>query len=185
VELSHDFRLDYREAAERWSRYPAVTDFGIDPDDLRRLARVVEENNLSELRYEEGELRVTLRTATYATNYRAAPLAAVAAPVAPLEIGTADTAVETLEEDAEDDSELLAIAAPLMGVYYRSPAPGEPPFLEIGDTVEVGQVIGLIEAMKVFSEVPSEVAGRVRDFPTRNGALVQPGDPLVLLEPNE
>jgi acetyl-CoA carboxylase biotin carboxyl carrier protein len=69
-----------------------------------------------------------------------------------------------------------------MGVFYRSPDRDAPPFIEVGDMVEVGQVVGLIEAMKVFSEVPSEVAGRVLEIPARSGTLVQPGDPLVILE---
>ena len=69
-----------------------------------------------------------------------------------------------------------------MGVFYRSPAPGEPPFVEPGDTVEVGQPVGMIEAMKVFSEVLAEQGGRVRRIVADNGALVQPGDPLVELE---
>lgn len=162
-----------------------MTDFGISPDDLRRLARLVEENGLSELRYEEGDLRVTLRTATYATHYRAAALPAVMANPAALPVDESEMTAAFSDEpsEEEDTANLLRVEAPLMGVFYRSPAPGEPPFFEIGDTIEAGQVIGLIEAMKVFSEVPSEVAGRVRDFPARNGALVQPGDPLVILEP--
>jgi acetyl-CoA carboxylase biotin carboxyl carrier protein len=162
-----------------------VSDFGISPDDLRRLARLVEESGLSELRYEEGDLRVTLRTATYATHYRAASPLAVAVPPAlsaPAEPDETTVPVD-IAADEDEASDLLRVEAPLMGMFYRSPAPGEPPFFEVGDTVEAGQVIGIIEAMKVFSEVPSEVAGRIREFPARNGALVQPGDPLVILEP--
>jgi acetyl-CoA carboxylase biotin carboxyl carrier protein len=69
-----------------------------------------------------------------------------------------------------------------MGVFYRAPAPGEPSFIEVGDIIEVGQPIGMIEAMKVFSEVLAEMAGTVLEIPAKNGALVQPGDALVLLE---
>lgn len=165
---------------------------GFSPDDLRRLARLVEENNLSELRYEEGDLRVTLRTAAFT---RPAYLPAVpptpqsaAAPFA--EGGQEEFLFEDEDEagasrgPAPEDANLVRIEAPVMGVFYRSPAPNEPPFVEIGDPVEVGQIIGMIEAMKVFSEVPTEVAGVIRDIPGRNGALVQPGDPLVILEPD-
>jgi acetyl-CoA carboxylase biotin carboxyl carrier protein len=74
------------------------------------------------------------------------------------------------------------IEAPVMGVFYRSPAPGEPPFVDVGDTVESGQPVGMIEAMKVFSEVLCEVTGRVIDIPAKNGALVQPGERLVVVE---
>jgi len=70
-----------------------------------------------------------------------------------------------------------------MGIFYRAPAPGASAFVEIGDIVEVGQPIGMIEAMKTFSEVLSETAGTVLSIPAENGKLVQPGEPLVVLEP--
>jgi biotin carboxyl carrier protein len=167
-----------------------VTDFGISPEDVRRLAQLVEKNGLSELRYEEGDLRITLRTAAF--YRRAAP------PVPPATTRAADATPEDAlgapdpeEEEADagdgafsslDADDLLRVEAPLMGVFYRSPDRDAPPFIEVGDMVEVGQVVGLIEAMKVFSEVPSEVAGRVLEIPARSGTLVQPGDPLVILE---
>ena len=174
-----------------------MSDFGISPEDLRRLARLVEENGLSELRYEEGDLRVTLRTAAYARP--SGPAAAPPSLPAPLINPDAEWAVSSgnLSAEAENgagdypataevgEENLLRIEAPVMGVFYRSPAPGEPSFVDIGDTVEIGQPVGIIEAMKVFSEVLSEVAGRVVDVPAKSGALVQPGDVLVLLEEEE
>lgn len=74
------------------------------------------------------------------------------------------------------------ISAPIMGVYYRSPSPGEPPFVEVGDHVSVGDPIGTIEAMKVFSEVITEVAGVVVAIPAENGKLVHAGDSLIVVE---
>jgi acetyl-CoA carboxylase biotin carboxyl carrier protein len=74
------------------------------------------------------------------------------------------------------------VRAPIMGVYYRSPSPGEPVFVEIGDHVAVGDPIGTIEAMKVFSEVISEVAGVIIAIPAENGKLVHSGDSLVVIE---
>jgi acetyl-CoA carboxylase biotin carboxyl carrier protein len=70
-----------------------------------------------------------------------------------------------------------------MGVFYRSSSPDSPPLVDVGDVVEVGQAVGLIEAMKVFSEVKAEVAGRVVAIVAENRQLVQPGDPLLLLAP--
>ena len=74
------------------------------------------------------------------------------------------------------------VKAPIMGVYYRSPSPGEPAFVEVGDHVAVGDPIGTIEAMKVFSEVISEVAGVIVAIPAENGKLVISGDSLVVIE---
>lgn len=74
------------------------------------------------------------------------------------------------------------VVAPIMGVYYRSPSPGEPPFVEIGDHVSAGDPIGTIEAMKVFSEVISEVSGVIVAIPAENGKLVHAGDSLIVVE---
>ena len=166
-----------------------VTDFGISSDDLQRLARLVEENGLSELRYEEGDLRITLRTTSFsrpsAVTYAVSDTASVCA--APEGF---DTEWEDSPFSADGNADgtpgsatpRVRIEAPVMGVFYRSPAPGEPSFIEVGDIIEVGQPIGMIEAMKVFSEVLAESAGTVFEIPAKNGALVQPGDALVVLE---
>ena len=71
----------------------------------------------------------------------------------------------------------------MVGVFYQSPSPEDPPFVMVGDLVKVGQPIGLIEAMKVYSEVPSEVAGRVMEMPVESGKLVQQGQALIYVEP--
>jgi len=75
------------------------------------------------------------------------------------------------------------IIAPLTGVYYATPSPEEPPFVAVGDVVGVGQVVALIEAMKVFNEVQAEVAGRVTTIVAGNGNVVQKGDVLLRIEP--
>lgn len=74
------------------------------------------------------------------------------------------------------------VVAPIMGVYYRSASPAEPPFVDIGDHVSAGDPIGTIEAMKVFSEVISEVSGVVVAIPAQNGTLVHAGDSLIVIE---
>lgn len=74
------------------------------------------------------------------------------------------------------------ITTPMMGVFYSSPSPGAPPFVNEGDTVTAGQVVGLIEAMKVFNEITSAVSGTVVAVVAKSGDLVQPGDTLVLIQ---
>lgn len=96
--------------------------------------------------------------------------------VQPLAINSAKS--PTVREDHSQP-----VAAPLTGVYYSSPAPTSPSFVNLGDTVAVGQVVALIEAMKVFNEIQSEVAGRVVALPAKNGDVVQKGQALLKVEP--
>jgi len=77
----------------------------------------------------------------------------------------------------------VAVFAPLTGVYYAAPSPTSPPFVAVGDLVEVGQAVALVEAMKVFNEIQAEVAGRVTALVATNGNVVQKGDVLMRIEP--
>ena len=80
----------------------------------------------------------------------------------------------------EDHS--VAIVAPLTGVYYSAPSPSSPAFVSTGDVVQVGQVVALVEAMKVFNEIQAEVSGRVVALVATNGDVVQKGDALIRVE---
>ena len=93
-------------------------------------------------------------------------------PIAP------GTAARATKEDRG-----VAITAPLTGVFYSAPSPASPPFINLGDVVHVGQVVALIEAMKVFNEIQAEVAGRVIATVATNGDVVQKGDVLIKVEP--
>jgi acetyl-CoA carboxylase biotin carboxyl carrier protein len=77
----------------------------------------------------------------------------------------------------------VAIAAPLTGVFYSSPSPSSPPFAQLGETVQAGQVVCIVEAMKVFNEIKSEISGVVSAMIASNGQLVQKGDPLIRVKP--
>jgi acetyl-CoA carboxylase biotin carboxyl carrier protein len=156
----------------------------ITPEELKRLVTLVEENGLTELRYEEGDLKVTLRTGEYIRSQ-----AVVTAPSAPVALVTAersddDTATVELPTIDEAPTNLVRIEAPIMGVFYRTPSPDDPPFVEVGDIVTKGQVVGLIEAMKTFNNIESEFSGRVVEIAAANRALVQPGDALILIDPS-
>lgn len=157
--------------------------FSVTPEEIRGLVRLVEDNGLSELFYESGDVKIVLRTAAFRPAPTLSPV------VSPLGLPSPSPSEEMDFEDEEvtsepvvDESRLHRIDAPIMGVFYRAATQDAPPFVEVGDQVDEGQVIGLIEAMKVFSEVPSPVTGRIIEIPAKNGALVQPGDTLILLE---
>ncbi|MCX6360804.1 MAG: acetyl-CoA carboxylase biotin carboxyl carrier protein [Armatimonadetes bacterium] len=135
---------------------------GFELSHVERLIGLVEKCGLSELRITQGDRSIRIKGGS--------------APSAPAG-RQADVAAAPLALDG------VAVASPMVGVYYRSPGPEQPPFIEVGDHVEVGQTVGLIEAMKVFSEVPAEVAGTVVAIPAENGQLVKPGDALVVVAP--
>lgn len=90
-------------------------------------------------------------------------------------------AAPTPARAAEEQS--MAVAAPLTGLYYSAPSPTSPPFVSVGDMIHVGQVVALIEAMKVFNEIQSEVSGRVVKILATNGAVVQKGEALMRVVP--
>lgn len=73
------------------------------------------------------------------------------------------------------------IVSPLPGVFYRKPGPGKPPFANEGDTIEVGQTVGIIEIMKQFTEIQSDVAGTLDSFKVDEGEMVNPGDTIIVI----
>lgn len=151
----------------------------IDHDKIKKLISLVEQNGLTELAVEEEGLSITIRA-----EAAVAPQV-VAMPVTGVAIGVecpAGEVIEAMSLEAADESHLFRIESPMTGVFYRTPAPDQPDYVEIGDAIEVGQTIGLIEAMKVFSEVPSEVAGRIVEITAAGGNLVQAGDVLVIVD---
>jgi acetyl-CoA carboxylase biotin carboxyl carrier protein len=86
-------------------------------------------------------------------------------------------------ESAAPAEQGVAIVAPLTGVFYAAPSPTSSPFVQVGDTVQVGQVVCIVEAMKVFNEITSEVSGTVMAMPAQAGQLVHQGDVLIRVQP--
>jgi acetyl-CoA carboxylase biotin carboxyl carrier protein len=153
-----------------------VTEIDSSPETVRRLVALVADNGLTELTVDLDGLTVTVKAEPDA-----------AAPAGPVSVYTQPTASSqapvTVTPRTARPSTVVALESPMVGVFYRSPSPEDPPFIHVGDIIRVGQAIGLIEAMKVFSEVPAEAAGRVTEIPAESGKLVQQGQPLVYIEP--
>lgn len=154
----------------------------VDLKQVKELVKLVEEHNLAELTVEEHGVTITVKGAVEPQTYITHVPQMVVVPDAAHEAHE-EPAVEHVEEEAVDTS-LLTIEAPMVGVFYKAQSPDTPPFVEVGDVIEIGQTIGLIEAMKVFSEIPSEIAGEVVEIPAENGKLVQQGQPLIVIRPN-
>jgi acetyl-CoA carboxylase biotin carboxyl carrier protein len=158
----------------------------IDIDQIGKLLQVVEAHGLAELTVEEGDLTITIKGSAAPPTYN--PTLTKEAPEV-LDSGTLEVAPEEWTDEAagapEPEENIVDIVAPLVGVFYRAPAPDAPPFVEVGDHIEVGTEVGLIEAMKVFNPIPSEVAGEVVAIPAENGKLVQKGEVLVKVRVRE
>ena len=150
---------------------------------LRRLAQIVVEHGLSELTVEEDGTTVTVKAGA---GEAPAPMT-LSVPAHPHVLPAAQTpaysqTAVTVPTTPTQPANRIALESPMVGVFYRSPSPEDPPFVTVGDLVRIGQAVGLIEAMKVYSEVPSEVAGRVVEMPVESGKLVQQGQALLYLE---
>jgi len=154
---------------------------------LKRLAMLVSENGLSELTVEENGVTVTVKATAEAApdpatlTVQAHPHLLAQAPAYSQTVVTAPSPI--LSAKPSRATTAVALESPMVGVFYQSPSPEDPPFVVVGDSVKVGQTIGLIEAMKVYSEVPSEIAGRVIEMPVESGKLVQQGQALIYVEP--
>jgi len=89
--------------------------------------------------------------------------------------------IETPPAPAEQKPTGMPVNSPMNGIFYTSPSPSSPPFIKVGESVSAGQVVGLIEAMKVFNEIVAPMAGTIDRIAVENGTLVQPGDPLLYI----
>lgn len=133
------------------------------------LARLFREQGLRELAIEDGEFKLQLRRAARVGSSR---------PAQP----RARRVSRQAAVSGRKQGRTVAVRAPLIGVFYRAASPDGPPFVEVGDIVSEGETVCIVEAMKVFNEIKAEWRGRVVAIPAENGALVQAGDPLIVLE---
>jgi acetyl-CoA carboxylase biotin carboxyl carrier protein len=136
-------------------------------DAVRLLTDIMRSNGLTEIDIAAGDISIRLRAAktgggtksSVTANVTAAGDVAVAPPISG-----------------------HVVTAPMIGTFYASPAPGEPPFIRVGDTVQAGQTIGIIEAMKIMNEIVSDRAGVVLEVIAANAQAVEYGSPLVRLD---
>ena len=146
---------------------------------IDRLGSLLERSDLTELEVEVGATALVLRKPAAI----AVPAAVAAAPAEA--VGTAQVPASTPAVPAADAPRPSrpSITAPLTGIWYGSPAPGSAPFVDVGREVAIGQVVGLIEAMKLFNEIKSDLAGRVVRVVPESGTLVKAKQPLIEVEP--
>lgn len=144
-------------------------------DRIDELAGLMEEFKLSEAEISADGFSIAFKKRTKA------------APVQTVSVVTGEAVTEETFEDETEAAPVntkpagTPITSPMTGIYYSAPSPGSPPFVKEGEQVTAGQVIGLIEAMKVFNEVPSPTSGTVSKLVVESGQLVNLGDPLLYI----
>jgi acetyl-CoA carboxylase biotin carboxyl carrier protein len=151
---------------------------------IDRLSSLLERSDLTELEVQVGATGLVLRKpqATAPQMVVAAPGGAGSSSTDGVATG-AGGAAPAAAPAADGPPARPAVMAPLSGIWYGSPAPGTAPYVSVGGEVAVGQVIGLIEAMKLFNEIKSDKAGRVVKINAENGKLVRAKQPLIEVEP--
>jgi acetyl-CoA carboxylase biotin carboxyl carrier protein len=162
----------------------------MDLNQLRELLDLVREHELSEFEIEHEGLRLKVRkdaaghTMVTLPGATAAPAAAMSAVAAapPAAASLAAAAAAESAEAAGDEIELAVVKSPIVGTFYRSPEPGADSFVEIGSTVKKGQVLCIIEAMKLMNEIDSEYDGEVANIYVENGQPVQYGERLFAIK---
>lgn len=144
---------------------------------LKTLIDLVSESNVSELEITEAEGKVRI-VKSMPMGMMAAPVTYAMAPTAPATNPVMDVA--PMSAPVEPASH--AVTSPMVGTFYRSASPGAKHFVEIGDTVKVGQTICIVEAMKILNEIESDKAGVVKKILIDNGQAVEYGQPLLIIE---
>ena len=140
---------------------------------LKKLIDLVQESGISELEVTEGEEKVKIVKSGAPAFVQAIPSPVPAPTVAP---ATADSAVSPAEITGH------LVKSPMVGTFYRSPSPGSKPFVEVGDTVKSGDIICIIEAMKLLNEIECDKDGVVKAVLVENGQPVEYGEPLVIID---
>jgi acetyl-CoA carboxylase biotin carboxyl carrier protein len=142
---------------------------------VRRLVELMKEHDLSEIDIREGTTRIKLRRG-------ADPVVSVAAPraAAPMAAGAAPPAAA--EAPKADDSHVAVIKSPIVGTFYAAPNPESPAFVKVGDHVGPETTVCIVEAMKVFNQIPAEVSGKITSRLVENGQPVEFGQPLFKVD---
>ena len=149
----------------------------IDQDLIKDLAELINETDLSEIEVEKGELRIRLtRQLTTAPVAIAAPVAAAPAPAPAVAPAAIESAAPSAAKPAGN------VTSPMVGTAYLAPAPGEPAFVGVGDSVKAGDTVLIVEAMKTMNQIPAPNSGVVKAILVEDAQPVEFGEPLLLIE---
>ncbi len=161
--------------------------------ELKELIEFLIEKDISEFELERGDVKVRIKRGVDAqpvpviTPVAAVPAIASVSPSAPPPAAVTQTSAPAVPEAprAEAEEELHLVKSPIVGTFYEAPAPGAPPFINPGDHVQAGQVLCIIEAMKLMNEIESDMTGEIVKVLAANGKPVEYGQPLFSIRPRK
>ena len=169
----------------------------MDLKEIQNLIKFVAKSGASEVKLEMDDVKITIKTGsdeaketTFVQQIPVAPPAVTggqpATPVAatPAANSPESTPEATKTAPAEDNSQYITIKSPIIGTLYRKPSPDKPTFVEVGDTIKEGDVLCIIEAMKLFNEIESEVSGKIVKVLVDDSSPVEFDQPLFLIDPS-
>jgi len=161
----------------------------LDLNELKELLWILEEKDIAEFELEESGKKLRIRKAAASQNHAPsgpAPGLASQTPPVPLMAAPRTPAQASVQAPAAtpEDPGLAVVKSPIVGTFYRSPDPNSPAFVNVGDTVKVGQVLCIIEAMKLMNEIEAELAGEIVRIHPENGQPIQYGEPLFSIRPS-
>ncbi|BAY26575.1 acetyl-CoA carboxylase biotin carboxyl carrier protein [Calothrix sp. NIES-2100] len=175
----------------------------LDFNEIRQLLATIAQTDIAEVTLKSDDFELTVRKAVSFAVGQAASGGVVGAgltsvsPVAPQTVSTtvAETGTRLVDNAAGSnvqlsgspsaiDKRLVEVSSPMVGTFYRAPAPGEAPFVEVGDRIRSGQAVCIIEAMKLMNEIEAEVSGQVMEILVQNGEPVEYGQPLMRINPD-
>ncbi len=159
--------------------------------EIQNLIRFVAKSGASEVKLEMGDVKITIRTGSHRGKGESTiiqQLPTVAAPQVqmiqqPEDNQSAPVAAEA-KPSSDEDSKYVTVKSPIIGTFYRKSAPEKPPFVEVGDSIKEGDVLCIIEAMKLFNEIESEINGKIVKVLIDDSSPVEFDQPLFLVDPS-
>jgi acetyl-CoA carboxylase biotin carboxyl carrier protein len=157
---------------------------------IQELIKMINKSNIGEVSIEEKGFKVTIKqkeepaqNVFAAPSHHTVPMQAAPPPAAPPAPLTAAATAEKLKATEPASDNYITIKSPMIGTFYRSQSPGKPAFVEVGDEIAPGKVVCIIEAMKLFNEIESEIKGRIVKALAEDASPVEYDQPLFLVEP--
>lgn len=161
----------------------------MDLKEIQNLIRFVARSGASEVKLEMDDVKITIKTGSDSETTIVQQLPVQATPVIPAQAPTAPSAQPAVEVPAStstgaDESKYITIKSPIIGTFYRKPSPDKPVFVEVGSSIKEGDVLCVIEAMKLFNEIESEVTGKIVKVLVDDASPVEFDQPLFLVDPS-